>query len=74
MIHVTTPEVFAAIIKKLKKIQILNLILHTPFQEQIWYSSKKISRKFGLPIVFTRTSNVYGPGQQLYRIIPKTIM
>lgn len=28
----------------------------------------------GFPVVFTRTVNVYGPGQQLYRIIPKTAL
>ena len=26
------------------------------------------------PIIFTRAANVYGPYQQLYRIVPKTIM
>jgi len=28
---------------------------------------------FSMPSIITRASNVYGPGQQLYRIIPKTI-
>jgi dTDP-glucose 4,6-dehydratase len=27
----------------------------------------------GFPVMFTRTVNVYGPGQQPYRIIPRTI-
>lgn len=26
------------------------------------------------PVIFTRASNVFGPGQQLYRIVPKTIL
>jgi len=30
--------------------------------------------EFGLPVVFTRAANVYGPGQQLYRIVPRTIL
>lgn len=30
-------------------------------------------RQYGLPVVFTRGANVYGPGQQLYRLIPKMI-
>ncbi len=30
-------------------------------------------RQYGLPVVFTRSANVYGPGQQLYRLIPKLI-
>ena len=29
---------------------------------------------FKFPVVFTRAANVYGPHQQLYRIIPKTII
>ena len=28
----------------------------------------------GLPVCFTRAANVYGPGQQLYRIIPRTLL
>lgn len=31
-------------------------------------------RTRGFPVCFTRTVNVYGPGQQLYRIIPKTVL
>ena len=29
---------------------------------------------YQFPVVFTRAANVYGPGQQLYRIIPRTIL
>jgi dTDP-glucose 4,6-dehydratase len=31
-------------------------------------------RAKNFPVVFTRTANVYGPGQALYRIVPKTIL
>lgn len=31
-------------------------------------------RQYGFPVCFTRAANVYGPGQQLYRIIPRTVM
>ena len=31
-------------------------------------------KNFRLPIILTRTANIYGPGQQLYRIIPKTFI
>lgn len=35
----------------------------------------KIYREtFGLPVVSTRAANVYGPGQPLYRIIPRTVL
>jgi dTDP-glucose 4,6-dehydratase len=30
-------------------------------------------KQYGFPVVFTRGANVYGPGQQLYRLIPKVI-
>jgi dTDP-glucose 4,6-dehydratase len=29
---------------------------------------------YDFPVVTTRAANVYGPGQQLYRIIPRTIL
>lgn len=31
-------------------------------------------RAYGFPVVFTRASNVYGQGQQLYRIVPKAFL
>ena len=31
-------------------------------------------KAYDFPVVFTRAANVYGPGQQLYRIIPRTIL
>ena len=30
--------------------------------------------RYGFPVVFTRAANVYGPGQQPYRIIPKAVI
>lgn len=33
-----------------------------------------MQKTFGFPACFTRTVNVYGEGQQLYRIIPKTVL
>lgn len=31
-------------------------------------------KNYKFPVCFSRASNVYGPGQQLYRIVPKTII
>ena len=31
-------------------------------------------KAYGFPVVFTRAANVYGPGQQLYRIIPRAML
>lgn len=33
-----------------------------------WY------KRYNFPVILTRAANVYGPGQQLYRLIPRTIM
>lgn len=33
-----------------------------------------LHQAFGFPVVFTRAANVYGPGQQLYRIVPRAIL
>lgn len=30
--------------------------------------------QYGFPVIFTRAANIYGEGQQLFRIIPKTIL
>ena len=35
---------------------------------------KAMHEAYGYPVVFTRAANVYGPGQQLYRIIPRTML
>jgi len=37
-------------------------------------SLRTFHEAYGFPVVFTRAANVYGPGQQLYRIIPRTIL
>ncbi|MDZ7576941.1 MAG: GDP-mannose 4,6-dehydratase [Candidatus Nanopelagicales bacterium] len=29
---------------------------------------------YGFPVAFTRAANVYGPGQQIYRIVPRAIL
>lgn len=31
-------------------------------------------KAYNFPVVFTRAANVYGPGQQLYRIIPRAML
>lgn len=31
-------------------------------------------KRYNFPVVFTRAANVYGPGQQLYRIVPRAAL
>jgi dTDP-glucose 4,6-dehydratase len=35
---------------------------------------RALHKSFGFPVCFTRTVNVYGPRQQPFRIIPKTVL
>ena len=35
---------------------------------------KSFHKAYDFPVVFTRAANVYGPGQQLYRIIPRAMI
>ena len=74
-IHVTTPEVYGSIKGKTK--ENFNFNPSTPYaisRATLDVHLKKYYEKFKLPIIFTRTANVYGPCQQLYRIVPKAIL
>ncbi|MZH02590.1 MAG: NAD-dependent epimerase/dehydratase family protein [Nitrospinae bacterium] len=74
-IHVTTPEVYGSTDGFIKE--------DTPFTPSTPYAVSRAAADMSLktffdaykfPVVFTRAANVYGPGQQLYRIIPRTIL
>ncbi len=74
-VHVTTPEVYGSTEGFIKE--------DAPFNPSTPYavsraagdmSLKAYLQVYGFPVVFTRAANVYGPGQQLYRIVPRTIL
>jgi len=74
-VHVTTPEVYGSTEGFIRE--------DTPFNPSTPYavsraagdmSLKTFFDAYGFPVVFTRAANVYGPGQQLYRIIPRTFL
>lgn len=74
-IHVTTPEVYGNTKNKIK--ENFNFNPSSPYaisRATLDLHLKKYYENFKLPIIFTRTVNVYGPGQQLYRIVPKTFL
>ncbi len=74
-IHVSTPEVYGSTPKKIK--ESYNFNPSTPYaisRATMDSHLYKFFKNYKLPIIFTRTSNVYGSGQQLYRIIPKAFM
>mgnify|MGYP001330244408 CR=1 FL=1 len=75
-VHVTTPEVYGNTGEKWIK-------EHNCFSPTTPYAVSRAScdlhlhsfyKAYEFPVVFTRAANVYGPGQQLYRIIPRTLL
>jgi dTDP-glucose 4,6-dehydratase len=74
-VHVTTPEVYGSTEGWVKE--------DAPFNPSTPYAVSRAAADlslrsyfahYGFPVVYTRAANVYGPGQQLYRIVPRTIM
>jgi len=74
-VHVTTPEVYGSTDGWIKE--------DTPYNPSTPYavsraagdmSLKTFVDAYDFPAVSTRAANVYGPGQQLYRIISRTIL
>jgi dTDP-glucose 4,6-dehydratase len=74
-VHVTTPEVYGSTDGWVKE--------DAPFNPTTPYAVSRaagdmqlriVVAQYGFPAVSTRAANVYGPGQQTYRIIPRTIL
>ena len=73
-VHVTTPEVYGSTEGWVREGCAFNP--STPYAVSRAAGDMSLHTYFanyGFPVVFTRAANVYGPGQQLYRIIPRTI-
>ena len=74
-VHVSTPEVYGSTKNKIK--EKYNFAPSTPYAASRAACDLHLLtfyKNYNFPVVFTRASNVYGPGQQLYRIIPKAIL
>lgn len=74
-VHISTPEVYGSCSG--------NVTEEAPFNPSTPYAASRAAcdlhlktflKNYQFPVVFTRAANVYGPGQQLYRIIPRTIL
>jgi dTDP-glucose 4,6-dehydratase len=74
-VHVTTPEVYGSTSDWITE--------HNHFAPSTPYAVSRAAGDLhllalhsakGFPVVFTRAANVYGPGQQLYRILPKSVL
>ena len=74
-IQVTTPEVYGSTGKKVD--ESAEISPSTPYAVTRAAGDmllKVYHDQIGFPVDFTRAANVYGAGQQLYRIIPRTIL
>ena len=74
-IHISTPEVYGSCSGFVNE--------DFPFNPSTPYAVSRAAADMSLrtfrstynfPVITTRAANVYGPGQQLYRIIPRTIL
>ena len=74
-VHISTPEVYGSCSGLVDEMH--------PFCPSTPYATSRAAcdmhlinffKNYDLPVVFTRAANVYGSGQQLYRIIPRTIL
>jgi len=74
-VHISTPEVYGSCSGNVTEDQVFNP--STPYAASRAGCDLHLMtffKQYGFPVAFTRAANVYGPGQQLYRIIPRTIM
>ena len=74
-VHISTPEVYGSCQGYIKENN--SYYPSTPYavsRAAADMSLHTFFNSYNFPVVFTRAANVYGPGQQLYRIIPRTIL
>ena len=74
-VHVSTPEVYGSCSG--------NVTETAPYNPSTPYAASRAAcdlhlttffKNYRFPVVFTRAANVFGPAQQLYRIIPRTAL
>jgi len=74
-VHVSTPEVYGTCTGSVK--ENVNYRPSTPYavsRAAADMSLMTFFKAYQFPVAFTRAANVYGAGQQLYRIIPRTVL
>ena len=74
-VHISTPEVYGNCNGTIAEHK--NYMPSTPYAVSRASADMSLHTFFDVhnfPVVFTRAANVFGEGQQLYRIIPRTIM
>ena len=74
-IRISTPEVYGSHEETLKETWHYNP--STPYavsHAAIDMSLRIFHQQYNFPVIFTRFANFFGPGQQLYRIVPRVII
>jgi len=74
-VRISTPEVYGSQGHSIKETWVYNP--STPYavsHAAIDMSLRAFHARYGFPVIFNRFANFYGPGQQLYRIVPRTII
>ncbi|HWJ36315.1 MAG TPA: GDP-mannose 4,6-dehydratase [Steroidobacteraceae bacterium] len=74
-VHVSTPEVYGSTDGWIK--ERFNFAPSTPYavsRAACDLHLMSFFKAYQFPVCFTRAANVYGPGQQLYRIIPRAML
>ncbi|WP_072622898.1 NAD-dependent epimerase/dehydratase family protein [Spirulina major] len=74
-VHITTPEAYGSTEGWIK--ENLHFAPSTPYavsRAACDLHLMSFFKAYQFPVVFTRAANVYGPGQQLYRIIPRAML
>jgi len=74
-VHVSTPEVYGTCEGLVK--ENTNYNPSTPYavsRAAADMSLMSFVKAYNFPVAFTRAANVFGAGQQLYRIIPRTVL
>lgn len=74
-VHVTTPEVYGSTTGWIP--ETFHFAPSTPYavsRAACDLHLMSFFKAYGFPVCFTRAANVYGPGQQLYRIIPRAML
>jgi dTDP-glucose 4,6-dehydratase len=74
-VHISTPEVYGSCQGVIP--ESTNYNPSTPYatsRAACDMSLMNFYRNYGFPVVFTRAANVFGPGQQLYRIVPRAVL
>lgn len=74
-VHITTPEVYGSTSGWITEDARFNP--STPYAVSRAAADMSLAAchaAYGFPVVFTRAANVYGPGQQLYRLVPRAML